>query len=113
MCHKSKKIDTKYGIIFALSIGSRCSKTQDFKLQSSVQFIEIPIVWHHQNRSQFWVRQFDEMSVGCPGDVCFKVKWLGLNHIMEWCKYYCEPRTTCVIKFYYILLGSGVSFHKP
>ena len=81
MFHKyKKKIDTKYGIIFALSIGSRCSQTQDFKLQSSVQFIEIPIVWHHQNRSQFWVRQFDEMSVGCPGDVCFKVKWLGLNH---------------------------------
>ena len=56
-----------------ISIGSWCSSAQYFELQSSVQFIEVPLVWHHQNTSHFWASQYDGMSVGCSGDVCWKV----------------------------------------
>ena len=53
---------------------SWCSHIQRFQLQTSVQFIEVPIVWHHQNTSRFWVKQYDDISEGkCNGDVCWKV----------------------------------------
>ena len=34
-----------------------CREPQGFLLTSDVEFLEIPNVWHHQNTTQFWLKQ--------------------------------------------------------
>lgn len=46
-----------------------CSGQQSFELSVSIQFGEIPLEWHLQNTSRFWIRQHDPH---CSGDNCWK-----------------------------------------
>ena len=49
-----------------------CSKrlctTKPFELKSSVQFIQVPVIWHYQNTSKFWILQRLNL---CDGDICW------------------------------------------
>lgn len=45
-----------------------CREIANYDIGLSVKFEEIPLVWHHQNTSRFWVLQ----DVGhCEGDACW------------------------------------------
>ena len=34
-----------------------CKKIQKFQVRTEVEFLEIPVVWHHQNTTRFWLKQ--------------------------------------------------------
>lgn len=57
-----------------------CGSTRKFQLQSSVQFIEVPVVWHHQNTSKFWILQRLDL---CNGDKCWAELFYPFTHSDE------------------------------
>eukprot|EP00094_Tigriopus_californicus_P001832 TCALIF_01768-PA protein Name:"Similar to Tctn2 Tectonic-2 (Rattus norvegicus)" AED:0.33 eAED:0.33 QI:0/0.66/0/0.75/0.66/0.25/4/0/648 len=46
-----------------------CNGQKSFELSVGIQFGEIPLEWHLQNTSRFWIRQHDPH---CLGDNCWK-----------------------------------------
>jgi len=46
-----------------------CQKIQRFQLRTEVEFVEIPVIWHHQNTTRFWLKQD---SITCNGDICWE-----------------------------------------
>ena len=96
-------------------IGSSwCSPLQSFQLQTSVQFIEIPIAWHHQNTSRFWVKQYDEMSEGkCKGDVCWKVnQFLQFLIFIIWIELRVEYEKISLLILFIFAIGFGISIYE-
>lgn len=50
---------------------------QKYQLASSVSFHEIPIVWHHQNTTRFWIIQDWNY---CDRDICWKELMYAFTH---------------------------------
>eukprot|EP00090_Calanus_glacialis_P017441 TRINITY_DN27160_c0_g1_i1.p1 TRINITY_DN27160_c0_g1~~TRINITY_DN27160_c0_g1_i1.p1 ORF type:complete len:534 (+),score=142.64 TRINITY_DN27160_c0_g1_i1:3-1604(+) len=46
-----------------------CQKIQKFQIRTEVEFLEIPVVWHHENTTRFWLTQD---SISCNGDICWE-----------------------------------------
>ena len=97
-------------------IGIWCSSVQHFQLQSSVQFVEIPIVWHLRNTSQFWAHQYNDMSIGCSGDTCWKVLSIFTSRLYKIILFHIFYLTLVLILLdifsSYNNLGHGVSFYQ-
>ena len=54
-----------------------CPTSKPFELKSTVQFIEVPVQWHYQNTSKFWILQdLDE----CEGDICWNQLMYPFTH---------------------------------
>ena len=51
------------------STNKHCEKTKKYQLKSTVQFIHIPVAWHYQNTSKFWILQ---NLHNCDGDKCWR-----------------------------------------
>ena len=51
--------------------------TKQYQVLHKVQFIEIPLVWHHQNTSKFWILQQLDL---CKGDQCWSGLWYAFSH---------------------------------
>ena len=61
-----------------------CSKrlctTKFFELKSSVQFIQVPVIWHYQNTSKFWILQRLNL---CEGDICWSDIFYPFTHMKD------------------------------
>ena len=56
----------------------RC-ESKKFQLKSSVQFIQVPVVWHFQNTSKFWILQ-KYRHRDCHGDICWRELLFPFTH---------------------------------
>ena len=61
-----------------------CSKrlctSKLFELKSSVQFIQVPVIWHYQNTSKFWILQRLNL---CEGDICWSDIFYPFTHMKD------------------------------
>ena len=61
-----------------------CSKkscpSKSYELKSSVQYIEVPVVWHYQNTSKFWILQ--SLNI-CDGDICWNEIMYPFTHAKQ------------------------------
>ena len=51
--------------------------TKHYQVLHTVQFIEVPLVWHYQNTSKFWILQQLDL---CRGDQCWSGLWYAFTH---------------------------------
>lgn len=56
----------------------RCDQF-NYELKSSVHFIEVPVVWHYQNTSKFWILQTLH-ECDDDGDKCWQMLFFPFTH---------------------------------
>lgn len=56
------------------------SETYEFQLKSTIQYIQVPVVWHYQNTSKFWILQ---NLHNCDGDQCWQQLFYAFTHYQD------------------------------
>ena len=70
----------KRNVLFDTGQENCKSRVLDFELTSKVMFEEIPLQWHHENTSRFWVIQD---SLHCDGAICWNEMLYPFWHDLE------------------------------
>ena len=54
-----------------------CVSVQNYEISATVRFEEVPLVWHHENTSRFWVQQDNGL---CEEDRCWSEMFAPFTH---------------------------------